>query len=379
MRQQKAIVLFVLMAFSLILPGQAGSWKQVGKPKAWAGTIAGIGLNGMLYTVERSGALYATDPASGAWKQLGKPDFAATTLMMSAAGRLFTIEKDGSLYAIDPASGAWQRLGAAGSWAGTIAGVGLNNKLYTVENSGSMYVTDPASGAFKLLGNPDFAGTAFLLAAGNKLYSIEKDGSLYVIDPANGAWKRVGAAAGWANTIAACGMPGVILTVERSGRLYATDPASGVWKQLGKADFAATRFMLTCSGSLFTIEQEGSLYQVEIGGGAPAQAPATAPTANAASAAAVAGNLTFAFMGTWQSESGMTMKVTLDGITMSMDGKQIGPIPFQVITSKGNTLLIESTEPGRRPTRQEIVFLDAKRIQMGEQGRTDRTLTFVKK
>ncbi len=377
MCQRWVSVLFVVMAFSLILPGQAGSWKQIGKAKAWAGTIAGVPLNGKLYTVDQSGALYATEPASGAWKQLGKPDFTATALLMAAAGRLFTIENDGSLYAIDPASGAWQRLGAAGSWAGTIAGVGLNGKLYTVEKSGALYVTDPASGAFKLLGKPDFAATAFLLAAAGKLYSIEKDGSLYAIEPANGSWKRVGAAAGWANTIAACGTPGAILTVERGGKLYATDPASGVWKQLGKTDFAATRFMLPCSGNLFTIEREGSLFQVDIGGAAPSLAPA--PVANTASAAAVAGNLTFAFMGTWLNESGMTMRVTLDGITMSMDGKQIGPIPFQVITSKGNTLLIESSEPGKGPTRQEIVFLEAKRIQMGEQGRTDRTLTFVKK
>lgn len=377
MRQKNACILFMLMVFSLILPGQAGSWKQVGKPKAWAGTIAGVALNGKLYTVEQSGTLYATDPASGAWKQLGKPDFAATTLMMAVAGRLFTIEKDGSLYTIDPASAVWQRLGAAGSWAGTIAGVGLNGKLYTVEKSGSLYVTDPADGAWKQLGKPDFAATAFLLAAAGKLYSIEKDGSLYAIEPASGAPKRVGAAADWADTIAACGAPGAILTIERSGKLYATDPASGVWKQFGKADFAATRFMFPCSGSLFTIEQDGSLYKVDIGG--TASAPEPAPAANAASTAAVAGNLTFAFMGTWENESGMTMRVTLDGITMSMNGKQIGPIPFQVITSNGNTLLIESNEPGRGPTRQEVVFLDGKRIQMGEQGRSDRTLTFVKK
>lgn len=50
-----------------------------------------------------------------------------------------------------------------------------------------------------------------------------------------------------------------------------------------------------------------------------------------------------------------------------------------MIDAKGNALLIESNEPGKGPSRQEIVSLDEKRIQMGEQGRTDRTLTFVKK
>lgn len=372
-------VLFVALLLPLALPGQAGSFQRVGESKAWAGTIAAVGLDGKLYTVEKSGALYVTDPANGVWKQLGKPDFAATTLMMATAGKLFTIERDGSLYAINPGSGSWQRLGAAGAWAGTIAGVALNNKLYTVERSGALYVTDCANGNWKQLGKPDFAATSFLLAAAGRLYSIEKDGSLYAIEPASGAWKRVGAAAAWAGTIAAGGTPGAILTVEGSGKLYSTDPASGAWKQLGKPDFAATRFMLPCVGSLFTLEQDGSLYRVNLGGGAPVSAAASPPVENAASAAAVAGNLTFAFMGTWQNEAGMTMKVTLDGITMLMNGNQIGPIPFQVITSKGNMLLIETTEPGKKPTRQEILFLDTKRIQMGEQGRTDRTLNFVKK
>ncbi len=105
MRHQWASVFFVLMVFSLILPGQAGSWKQIGKPKAWAGTIAGVGLNGKLYTVEKSGTLYVTDPANGAFMQLGKPDFAATAFLLAAAGKLYSIEKDGSLYAIEPANG----------------------------------------------------------------------------------------------------------------------------------------------------------------------------------------------------------------------------------------------------------------------------------
>ncbi len=270
--QKRWLAFFLIMTtFSLLLPGQAGSWKQIGEPKAWTNTIAGVALNGKLYTVEQSGALYVTDPASGVWTQLGKPDFAATTLMMAASGKLFTIEQDGSLYQIDPANGFWKRLGTAGSWANTIAGVGLNGKLYTVEKSGVLYATDSTSGIWKQLGKPDFASTAFLLASADRLYSIEKDGSLYAIEPANGAWKRVGAAASWANTIAACGMPGAILSVERSGILYSTDPASGVWTQLGKADFASTRLMLPCSGSLFTIEHDGSLYRIDVGTAAPSR------------------------------------------------------------------------------------------------------------
>jgi len=252
-----------ILVSTLILPAQAGSWQRVGQPKAWAGTIAGVGLSGMIYTVEASGALYVTNPATGAWKQLGKPDFAATRFMMAAAGRLFTIEKDGSLYAVDPAAGSWQRVGQPKAWAGTIAGVGLNGMIYTVEASGALYVTDPTTGAWKQLGKPDFAATRFMMAAAGKLFTIEKDGSLYAVSPAGGSWQRLGKPGAWAGTIAACGTDRSLLTIESSGALYGTNPGNGVWQQLGKPDFAATVFMIPCAGNLYTIERDGSLYQVK--------------------------------------------------------------------------------------------------------------------
>ena len=56
---------FVILTVSLLLQAQAGSWKQVGKAGDWAGTIAGTALNNKIYTVEASGALYVTEPASG--------------------------------------------------------------------------------------------------------------------------------------------------------------------------------------------------------------------------------------------------------------------------------------------------------------------------
>ena len=55
----------MVLASSLVLPAQAGSWKAVGKAGDWAGTIAGAALNDKIYTVETSGALYVTDPAIG--------------------------------------------------------------------------------------------------------------------------------------------------------------------------------------------------------------------------------------------------------------------------------------------------------------------------
>jgi hypothetical protein len=316
----------LVLAASLLLQAQAGSWKQVGKAGEWAGTIAGVALNGKIYTMESSGAFYVTDPASGVWKQVGKNDFANTKFLFAAAGKLFSIEKDGSLYAINPGDGSWKRLGQAGAWAGTICGIGADNRIFTIEASGS---------------------------------------------------------------------------------LYETDTASGVWKQLGQPAFAATRFMFMCGNGLYTIEKGGSLYQVNVGStGQPGTSAPAKPAINEKSAAAVAGNLTFAFMGKWKGDTStyekdpvymeqakanpelakmaidmlktMTMNVTLDGITMEIMGEKIGPVKFTVITSSGNTLTIESVEPGKPPTRQDILFLDAKHIKMAEKGNEAKALFLVK-
>jgi hypothetical protein len=398
----------LIVAASLCLQAQAGSWKAVGKAGDWAGTIAGVALDGRIYTVESSGALYVTEPAAGAWKQVGNKDFANTQFLFAAIGKLFSIEKDGSLYVISPADGSWKGVGKAGSWVGTIAGVALNNKIYTVETSGALYVTDPATGIWKQVGKNDFANTKFLLAAANKLFSIETDGSLYAISPADGSWKRLGQVGSWAGTICGIGAGARILTVEASGSLYDTDTASGVWKQLGQPAFAATRFMFPCSGALYTIEKGGSLYQVNLGGNGGSVAPPVGkPAINKKSSAAVAGNLTFAFMGKWTGDTAtyekdpsyreavktspdmakaalgmlktMAMSVTLDGITMEIMGEKIGPISFTVITSSGNTLTIESVEPGKPPSRQDILFLDATHIKMAEKGNEAKALFLVKK
>ncbi len=408
MKEKILLLCMLVLAASLCLPAQAGSWKVVGKAGDWAGTIAGVTLDGRIYTAESSGALYVTEPATGAWKQIGKKDFANTQFLFAAIGKLFSIEKDGSLYTISPLDGSWQGVGKAGGWAGTIAGVALNNKIYTVETSGALYVTDPATGIWKQLGKNDFAATKFLIAAANKLFSIEKDGSLYAISPVDGSWKRLGQAGSWAGTICGVGAGERILTVEAGGSLYETETASGAWKPLGQPAFAATRFMFFCGGTLYTIEKGGSLYQVSLDGKGGSVAPSTGkPAISEKSSAAVAGNLTFAFMGKWVGDTAtyekdpiykeavktnpemakaalgmlktMSMNVTLDGITMEIMGEKIGPIPFTVITSKGNTLVIESQEPGQPPTRQDILFLDATHIKMAEKGNEAKALFLVKR
>ncbi|MCX6557292.1 MAG: hypothetical protein NTW95_07690 [Candidatus Aminicenantes bacterium] len=150
--------------------------------------------------------------------------------------------------------------------------------------------------------------------------------------------------------------------------------------------------MFWCGSNLYTIEKGGNLYQVNVGGTSQSGAPAATQTAiNEKSSAAVAGNLTFAFMGKWVGDTAtyekdpvykeavktspemakaalgmlktMVMNVTLDGMTMEIMGEKIGPIQFTVI---------------KPPSRQDILFLDAKHIKMAEKGNEAKALFLVK-
>lgn len=404
-----------LLVLAGTLYGQPAAKRAIGDPGAWSGTIAAAALDGRLYTIESSGALYATDPATGRWQQLGKPEFGNTAFLFAFPDGLATIETDGSLYLVNPADGSWKQSGQAGDWKGTIAGAVLGGKLYTVESTGALYVTDPASGTWQQLGKADFAQTEFMFAPGNALATIEKDGSLYLVNPADGSWKPAGKPGEWKATIAGAAMDGKLFTVEADGIPYVTDSATGRWEPIGKAEFVGTKFLLAAAGSLYAIDEAGNLAGVTGGPAAPASAPLPAAAETAPVAAveeelandpAAAGALTFKFMGAWKGDPeqfekdpeyrrqaaaapemakglaemmrGMTMNVGFDGITMTVMGDKAGPFEFSVVAGSGNTLLIVMETGPKAGVKSKVIFTDDTHIQVVEQGPAGKAMYFKK-
>lgn len=233
----------------------------------WSNTIAAVVLNDQLYTIEKSGALYAVNLTSGKWAQIGKAEFGNTRLFFAGTNELVTIESDGSLYRVSPSNGTWKQVGKAGDWKGTLAGAFVNGRLYTVESSGAMYATNPTTGAWTQVGKSEFGNSLRLFSTEDSLFSIEKDGSLYWISPANGSWRRIGKAGDWKNTTARTTLNGKIYTTEASGALYETNPANGTWRQIGKPEFGNTRFLFSAAGSLYSMENAG-LYRINVSTGA---------------------------------------------------------------------------------------------------------------
>jgi hypothetical protein len=382
--------------------------QPVGSAGAWAGTIAGTALGEKIFTVESGGALYETDSASGAWKQVGKPEFAGTLLLLGLGDQLVSIEKSGSLYLINPADGSWRASGKPGDWVNTIAGAVLNGRLYTVEAGGALYETDPAAGTWKQLGKPEFADTLLLLALGEQLVSIEKSGSLYLINPADGTWRPSGQPAGWANTVAGAAMAGKLYTIDAGGTLFESDPSSGSMQAVGATGFAGTKFLFAAGSGLKGIDANGSLFAVATGGGSTPAAAAEAPSADLdiENDPALAGQLTFKFMGKWQGDpepfkqdpeykkqaeaapemvkalvdmmAGMVMTVTLDGVSMEVMGQAAGPFKYSVIAGSGNTLVIENDEGPKAGVKSKIIFNDDRHIQVIELTPEGKAMFFKK-
>jgi hypothetical protein len=389
---------------------QNATKQPIGTAGNWAGTIAGAALGGKIYTVETGGALYETDSASGTWKQIGKPEFANTLFLFGLGDQLVSIENSGSLYLINPADGSWKPSGKPGDWLNTVAGTVLNGRLYTVEAGGALYETDPASGVWKQVGKRDFADTFMLFAPGDQLVSIEKDGGLYLINPTDGSWKPSGQPTGWANTTAGATLAGKLYTIDAGGTLYKTDPSTGSMQPDGRSDFAGTRFLFPAGSILKGIDGGGSLFAVTTGDAvspaAAAGAATTSPALDIENDPAVAGQLTFKFMGKWQGDpapfkedpeykkqaeaapemvkalvdmmAGMVMSVALDGVTMEVLGQAAGPFKYSVIAGSGNTLVIENDEGPKTGVKSKIVFNDDRHIQVIELTPEGKAMFFKK-
>ncbi len=166
-----------------------------------------------------------------------------------------------------------KRLGGAGEWANTVAGVVAKNNLYSVEGNGALYCTDLKTGKWKRVGTGTLPKTKFLMAAGTNLYAVLGDGSLYRVNPATGLKQRLGVAGEWKSVIAAAAFKGSIYSVMSKGGLYRSDITNGKWTKVSKDEFGGTVLMLTrekagySTPGLFTIEGDGSLYELNAADG----------------------------------------------------------------------------------------------------------------
>ncbi len=233
-----------------------GKWELVGKEGEWKNRIELVGMDGFLWSVEKDGSLYKTDPATGKSTQVGpKGSFEKLTNLEGMDHMLWSIE-EGTLYKNDPKTGKWEQAGKEGEWSKTIDFVGLGGFLYSIEPDGSLWKTDK-NGNNTLLDKGDFKGASHLTEMGGKLWTIEQ-GTLYETDPNTLKWKQVGKEGEFSKISAMEGTSSFLWMIDKSGNLFKVDK-DGTKTLLGD-DYGETTILTSLNGKLWTVEG-GSLYR----------------------------------------------------------------------------------------------------------------------
>jgi hypothetical protein len=234
------------------------TWRQIGQNKAWKGTQAAAVSNGLLYSVDDSGRLWATHPGSGEYQELSS-QYGTTDWLVDSGEGLYGIDRAGSLFRVFP-DGSWKTVDE-GDWDGTRLIAGADGFVYTVDEDGGLYATHAASVRWALVGGAhDYGDTQHLAVVGGLVYTIESDGTLYQTDPRTGAWKQVGDEGAWEGTIAIAGAGRYLYSVDGEGGLYATDPHAEDYRTLDE-EYDHTEWLFTGMGKVYTIERDGTLYE----------------------------------------------------------------------------------------------------------------------
>lgn len=242
--------------------GLRGYWSGVGQPQGWKGVRAGTILNDRLYTAHADGTLRVTTIPDGKRNKIGDPAFGETKFMFAAGGSLWTIEQSGTLYRVNPADGAWSPVGADGAWQAVRRAAVLGGRLFTAESNGALYAANLTNGRRAQIGKPEFGNVAALLARQDRLWMIDDDGNLYRIDAQSGARERIGPLHGWKGLVAAAMVQDQLYTIHADGTLRETQLPAGTIQTVGKPDFAETAFMFAGGKQTYTIEYDGTLYEV---------------------------------------------------------------------------------------------------------------------
>lgn len=260
-------ILFFLFGIFFILAeskSQGVTLKQIGKPNMFMTIVFIDSGNGMLYTIDFTGALYKTNLTTGEQTRLGDATYKNTKFFFRYRYKLYSIENDGSMTEIDPNTGAWSVKSSLGTWTDIERVTVAANSFFAIQNGAFYYHSALDPKYHRQIGGSDFYNTGLLLESDSTLHTLMRDGSLYQISLATGEWKRIGKAKSreWKNATAAEIVNNKIYTVETNGALYETSLPDGTRKVVDNDQFKKARILIADSGRLYTITSEGDLFEI---------------------------------------------------------------------------------------------------------------------
>lgn len=243
----------------------SGDYRQVGKAGDWGSTQAMTGLGGKLYLVA-GGDLYRLHPGTGDYEKLGGGGW-KTKFLVPVLGKLVSIEEGGTVYALSPRDGSYEQLSGDGEWAGTVAATSVRDTVFTRSESGSLYAYKARFRTYEQLGSGTWtsrllAGTTDgLFTADNSVLALEESGSLYAVNAGTGEFRAL--PGGWGTTRAMVGIGGALHTSDKGGAFYTLDVVTGTYGQLGGESSWKTRLLAAAAGRLYSLEESGTLFEIE--------------------------------------------------------------------------------------------------------------------
>jgi hypothetical protein len=164
-----------------------GKYTQMGDKGEFYDAKFIVGLGNSLYTIE-GGDLYRTSTSSLKWQKISS-DYGKTIAITAMDNKLYSIEKDGSLYETEP-DGTWRQIGETGDFHGAKLLAAYDGWLWTIEQ-GTLYKTNPSTSKWKQVGKTgDWVDADDMVASGGSLWITEDDGTLYKVDT-KGNWTEI--------------------------------------------------------------------------------------------------------------------------------------------------------------------------------------------
>jgi hypothetical protein len=223
-------------------------------------------MNGMLYTIDYTGALNKTNLSTGETSRVGNAVYKNTKFFFPYHSKLYSIETDGSMTEIDPITATWTNKSSIGYWSTIEKVTVVGNNFFAIENGAFYYYPGLDTRLRKQIGGSDFYETGMLLESDTTLHSLIRDGSLYQISLTKGEWKRIGKGKSreWKAGITAEVVNNKIYTIETGGSLYETSLPEGTRKLLDAGQLERGRTLIADSGKLYAITREGNLFEIVI-------------------------------------------------------------------------------------------------------------------
>jgi len=149
----------------------------------------------------------------------------------------------------------WRQLGPPHAWKDARAAVAIAGRIYLAGADGALHVVDGTSG--ERAHRPGGGGqTRLLAAARGRLYAFDEAGPLYELSPDGSSIRLDG---DWSEARAAVGADRLYVA---GGPLWALDPEERAVSRVGDATWH-TELLLSAQGSLFSLEEDGSLYRID--------------------------------------------------------------------------------------------------------------------